>query len=333
MTKLIDRLKKYTKGDIKLVKDADFYSSDRDHFESDIYGLNLALSGQLDVGMGSGILTIAAKSKHFKTLFGLYLAKAYMDKYDDAVILFLDTEGGAGSGAKYFDSVGIDTDRVLHVPCPTLEDIAYELVAQEEHIKKEDKVFIFLDSLGLVQTKKEIEDLAKGDQKASMGRNSQIIGTIYKALMRITRHNDIPSVVINRTYSSMDMYSPDTIYGGEQVVLCSEYIWRLGKRKVKEGKEIKGYEFVISVDKSRACKDTFKIPIKVTFEDSIDKYSGLFELLKEFNIVESNGAWFKLDSWSDKKFQKKAVENDDEFWSHVFENTEFKQKLKEQYQL
>ena len=34
-------------------------------------------------------------SKHFKTAFAMLLAKAYLDKYDDAVILFYDSEFGA----------------------------------------------------------------------------------------------------------------------------------------------------------------------------------------------------------------------------------------------
>ena len=62
--------------------------------QTTVPALNVALSGQLDGGLSSGLTVFFVPSKHFKTAFAMLLAKAYLDKYDDAVILFYDSEFG-----------------------------------------------------------------------------------------------------------------------------------------------------------------------------------------------------------------------------------------------
>ena len=71
--------------------------------ESKIYGkkdmistsipiINIALSGRIDGGLAPGLTVIAGESKRFKTSFLLFMAAAYLKKYDDAIILFYDSE-------------------------------------------------------------------------------------------------------------------------------------------------------------------------------------------------------------------------------------------------
>ena len=73
--------------------------------------MNVALSGSVDGGLAPGLTILAGPSKHFKTAFAMLLAKAYLDKYDDAVILFYDSEFGAPQG--YFDSFGKSVEKAL----------------------------------------------------------------------------------------------------------------------------------------------------------------------------------------------------------------------------
>ena len=72
--------------------------------------INVALSGDPDGGLSSGLTVLAGPSKHFKTSFGLLMAAAYLDKYEDAVLLFYDSE--FGSPQQYFTVVRYDTSRV-----------------------------------------------------------------------------------------------------------------------------------------------------------------------------------------------------------------------------
>ena len=61
---------------------------------TEIYNINLALSAKLDGGLTSGITFLAGPSKHFKSLLGLLLVKAYLQKYKDAICIFYDSEFG-----------------------------------------------------------------------------------------------------------------------------------------------------------------------------------------------------------------------------------------------
>jgi len=73
--------------------------------------VNVALSGRVDGGLSPGLLMLAGPSKHFKSAFALMMAAAYQKKYDDAVILFYDSE--FGTPQSYFESFGIDMDDTI----------------------------------------------------------------------------------------------------------------------------------------------------------------------------------------------------------------------------
>ena len=109
---LIEKLKKNS-----TIKEADIlnkskFFSKKDMIQTSVPIVNVALSGSLEGGLTPGLTVFAGPSKHFKTAFSLLLAKAYQDKYEDAVILFYDSE--FGSPQSYFDNFGIDTSKILH---------------------------------------------------------------------------------------------------------------------------------------------------------------------------------------------------------------------------
>ena len=121
-----------------------------------IPALDIAFTGELDGGLMSGLTAVAGPSRVFKSVISLVCAKAYLDKYDDAVMLFYDSEMGASK--EYFKSVGIDLDRVLYTPITDIEVLKFELMAQLEQIKRGDHVVIVVFSVGNLALKKEVED-------------------------------------------------------------------------------------------------------------------------------------------------------------------------------
>ena len=108
--------------------------------------INVALSGDVDKGLTSGLTVLAGPSKHFKTSFALIMVAAYMKKYPESVVLFYDSE--FGSPQAYFKTFGIDTSRVLHCPILNVEDLKFDLMKQLDGIEKSDKVIIMIDSVG-----------------------------------------------------------------------------------------------------------------------------------------------------------------------------------------
>ena len=105
MIALLDKIKKNStiKESAVLAKSKFFLK--KDMISTPIPIINVALSGQLDGGLTPGLTVWAGSSKNFKTGFSLLMAKAYLDKYEDAVLLFYDSE--FGTPQSYFSGFGI----------------------------------------------------------------------------------------------------------------------------------------------------------------------------------------------------------------------------------
>mgnify|MGYP000542295335 CR=1 FL=1 len=139
----------------------------KDNILTDVPAVNIALSGTLTGGLTSGLTIWAGPSKHFKTMFSLLMAKAYLDKHKDGVMLFYDSE--FGTPPAYFESFGIDMARVIHTPITNIEQLRTDLSNQLNAIDKKDKVIIVVDSVGNLASAKEIKDaLIKREQNLQL---------------------------------------------------------------------------------------------------------------------------------------------------------------------
>ena len=102
--------------------------------------------------------------------------------------------------------------------------------------------------------------------------------------------------------------------------------------------EVKGYNFVINVEKSRFVKEKSKIPITVTWEGGIAPYSGLLDVALAGGYVQKpNVGWYcRVDMETGELVQPKVREKDtlqEEFWKPIFDGTNFKEFLKGHYQI
>jgi RecA/RadA recombinase len=237
--------------------------------------VNVALSGRVDGGLVPGLLMLAGPSKHFKSAFALMMAAAYQKKHDDAVVLFYDSEFGTPQA--YFESFGIDLNRVIHTPITNIEELKFDIAQQLENIEKKDNVVIVIDSIGNLASKKEVDDALDGKSVADMTRAKQL-----KSLFRIvTPHlnlKDIPLVCVNHTYKEIGMFPKDIVSGGTGSYYSADAIWIIGRQQEKDGTEVAGYHFVINIEKSRHVREKSKIPITVTFEGGIKKWSGMMDI-------------------------------------------------------
>ena len=335
MSSLLERMAKA--GTIKqaeILTDSAFFTA-KDVITTELPILNIAFSGELGGGLVPGLTILAGQSKSFKTLLGLYCMKAYMEKYKDAVCLFYDSEFGVTPD--YLKVNGIDTDRVLHIPIEHVEQLKFDIVKRLEEIKRNDKVFIFVDSLGALASKKEIEDAIEEKSVADMSRAKAI-----RSLLRIiTPHltmKDIPCIVVNHVYSTMELYSKTVIPGGTAVTYSANQIFVISKSQEKDGTELVGYNFTINIEKSRFVREKAKLPFTVTYEDGIQKYSGLLDIaLESGHVVKPSNGWYsrvnmETGEIEDKKCRAKDTLGSD-FWSSILDQPSFNDYIKKHYQL
>ena len=297
--------------------------------------INIALSGRLDGGLTPGITMWAGPSKHFKTAFSLLMAKSYLDKYPDAALLFYDSE--FGTPQSYFDSFGIDTNRVLHTPITDVEQLKFDIMQQLQNVDRGDRLMIVIDSIGNLASKKEVDDALDGKSVADMSRAKQM-----KSLFRmVTPHlsiKDIPMVVVNHTYKEIGLYPKDIVGGGTGSYYSADNIFILGRQQEKEGTEVIGYNFIINVEKSRYVKEKSKIPVSVSFDGGISKWSGLLDVaLESGHVIKPSNGWYSQVNQEtgvveDKKYRIKDTDTK-EFWMPLLTQKSFYDYIKNKYSM
>jgi RecA/RadA recombinase len=297
--------------------------------------INAALSGSLDGGLASGLTVLAGPSKHFKTSFALLMAGAYLKEHKDSVLLFYDSE--FGSPQSYFESFGIDTTRVLHTPVTNIEELKFDLVHQLNEIERKDKVIVVIDSIGNIASKKEVEDAENMKSVADMTRAKALKGLFRMITPKLTL-NDIPLLAVNHTYQTQELFSRAVVSGGTGVMYSADNVWIVGRRQDKSGSEVIGYNFIINIEKSRFVKEKSAIPISVTWEGGIERYSGLTEVAMDGKyVVKPKNGWYKAmnpatgEELSGNVRMKDTLKK--EFWDNVFEETDFKEYVERTFKV
>lgn len=332
---LIDRIKKNsTIKETNVLADSKLFST-KDLIQTSVPALNVALSGKLDGGLTPGLTVFAGPSKHFKTAFAMLLIKSFMEKYDDGVILFYDSEFGAPQS--YFENFGIDTSRVIHTPITDIEQLKHDVMSQLNQLERADRIMVVVDSVGNLASKKEVDDAIDGKSVADMTRAKQM-----KSLFRmVTPHltlKDIPMVVVNHTYMEIGMFPKAIVSGGTGIYYSADNIFIIGRQQEKQGSEVVGYNFIINVEKSRFVREKSKIPIEVTFEGGISKWSGLLDIaLQSGHVVKPSNGWYSRVDGStgeieDKKWRVKDTYSK-EFWLDILTDKTFSDWIEKRYRM
>ncbi len=143
---------------------------------------------------------------------------------------------------------------------------------------------------------------------------------------------DIPMIVVNHTYKEIGLYPKDIVSGGTGVYYSADNIFIIGRQQDKEGTEVIGYNFIVIVEKSRYVREKSKIPIEVSFEGGISKWSGLLDVAMEggFVIKPSNG-WYSRKG-EEQKFRMKDTYTKD-FWLPILKLKEFADFVQNRYQI
>jgi len=330
---LLEKIKKNSTIKESSILSTSKFFNEKDMIQTQIPAINVAYSGDLDGGLTPGLTQWAGPSRHFKTLFSLISAKAYMDKYPDAVLLFYDSE--FGTPKSYFEAVGIDMERVIHTPLTNIEQMKFDVMTQLEDIIRGEHLIVLIDSIGNMASKKEVDDALDGKSVADMTRAKQL-----KSFFRmVTPHlnlKDIPMIVVNHVYMTMEMFSKPIVSGGTGGMYSSDNVFIIGRQQDKDGKDLMGYNFIINVEKSRYVKEKSKIPITVKFKGGISKWSGLLDMALESGHVTKpkNGRYSKVDQETgefDEKGIKIQATDTADFWKPILADQKFKDFVKAKY--
>ena len=134
------------------------------------------------------------------------------------------------------------------------------------------------------------------------------------------------------------LFPKDVVSGGTGIYYSADNIWIVGRQQDKQGTEIKGYHFVINVEKSRYVKEKSKIPISVSWDGGVQQWSGLLDVAMSGNYVSkpSPGWYCRIDKSTGELVEPKVREKEtlnEEFWKPIIEETDFKQYVTNKYSI
>ena len=160
-----------------------------------------------------------------------------------------------------------------------------------------------------------------------------------KPLIRmITPHltiKDIPAIVVNHTYKEIGLFPKDVVSGGTGVYYSADNIFIIGRRQQKTGTEVTGYEFIINVEKSRFVREKSKIPVEVTWENGISKWSGLLEMGMESGfVIKPTVGWYQAidpDTGEVADIKYRAKDLNKEFWLPILSDKRFSDWVQKRY--
>jgi hypothetical protein len=116
------------------------------------------------------------------------------------------------------------------------------------------------------------------------------------------------------------------------IYYSADNIFIIGRQQEKDGNELTGYNFIINVEKSRYVREKSKIPVEVSFEGGISKWSGLLDIALEGGFVTkpSNGWYAKAGEQN--KYRLKDTHNK-EFWMPIIQSKEFNTFVENRYRM
>jgi len=333
MSNILDKLiKNSTIDNTAILKNSKFFG-EKDFIQTQVPMVNVAFSGSLTGGLVAGLTQFAAPSRHFKTGFLMLCIRSFLDKYPDGAALFYDTE--FGSPQSYFESFGIDLGKVIHTPVTNLEQLKFDVMKQLDCLTEDDHVIIVIDSVGGLASKKEVEDALSQNEAADMTRAKQL-KSLFRMVTPHLRIKNIPMVVVNHIYMTLELYSKPVVGGGQGSFLASDNIFIIGRQQETGGegkdKRLEGFNFILNVEKSRFVKEKSKISISVSFDEGISTWSGLLDV-----ALESGHVTNEKRGWYEKKGGKKSFRKDEtntkEFWAPILNDVSFQEFVTKKYSL
>jgi hypothetical protein len=141
---------------------------------------------------------------------------------------------------------------------------------------------------------------------------------------------------VNHTYKEIGLYPKDIVGGGTGSYYSADNIFILGRQQDKEGTEVVGYHFIINVEKSRYVREKSKIPVSVSFDGGISRWSGLLDIaLESGHVIKPTNGWYqKVDKETgeldEKKYRIKDTDTK-EFWMPILMQKSFIEFVKNKY--
>jgi RecA/RadA recombinase len=251
-----------------------------------VYIVDAAMSGRLlNGGVATNRISVFAGESGAGKSFLAYSCAKNAQKAGYSVI-YIDTEQAVDLEDLPKFGVSNDLEKFRLVRSNKVEDINITLTQLIDELKEQKlagfelpKLMIVLDSLGQMASNKEKADLLKGDIKQDMTK-AKAIGSMFRSINNDLGYLDIPMIVCNHTYLTMDLFPQAVMKGGLALLYSASVIGFMTKSKLKTGEEDdmdlggSGITVLFKTQKNRLAKPK-KIRFDISFANGMNPYTGL----------------------------------------------------------
>ena len=274
--------------------------------------LDLAISNRKGGGFPVGRITeITGLEASGKSLLAAH-ALADTQK-QGGLAVYIDTENAVSR--EFLEAIGLDLEKMLYVPLDAIEDIFEAIESIIESVRKSNKdrlVTIVVDSVMGASTK--IEQAADYDKDGWATSKAIILSKGMRKITNLIGRQRIALLFTNQLRSRLGVAfgDPWTTSGGKAIPFHSSVRLRLksvGQIKVKKDgvDQTVGIKTRCQVIKNRMGPPLKTIDYDIYFESGIDNFGGWLNVMKQFKLVSTAGAWYtytKADG-TDVKFLSK----------------------------
>mgnify|MGYP001421351432 FL=1 len=267
------------------------------YIDTGSYILNALVSGDIYRGIPSNKITaLAGESATGKTFFALGMVQKFLEDNPQGNVVYFESESALTQ--EMLEERGIDTSRILLVPVTTIEEFRTQAVniidGFEKGRKGDEKLFFVLDSLGMLSTIKETEDIGSGKNVRDMTKAQVIKGTFRVLTLKLGKVG-IPMIVTNHTYDVIgSMFPQKEMGGGSGLKYAASSIVYLSKKKEKDGTEVIGNIIHCKNQKSRLTVENKMVDVRLTYDKGLDRYYGLLDLALKYGIFKQTSTRIEL---------------------------------------
>ena len=294
-----------------------------EHIDTGSYILNALLSGSLYKGLPSNKITaFAGESATGKTFFLLGLVKQFLTDNPTGGVLYFESESALTP--EMIEERGIDTKRFIQLPVSTIQEFAQQASrVVDKHIENsEAPLLLCLDSLGMLSTAKEVEDITGGANKVDMTK-ARIVKGAFRVLTLKLAKAGIPLLVTNHTYKQIGtMFPQDIMGGGSGLQYAASTIIFLSRRKEKVGTDVIGNIIHCKNFKSRLTKENKMVDVLLTYDEGLSRYYGLLTLAEKYDIIKKVSTRYELPDGAKLYGKQIAADPEKYFTEDIMEKLE-----------
>ena len=287
------------------------------YIDTGSYILNALVSGDIYRGIPSNKITaLAGESATGKTFFALGMVQKFLDDNPEGNVVYFESESALTQ--EMLEDRGIDTNRILLVPVTTIEEFRTQAVniidGFDKQKKGDEKLFFVLDSLGMLSTIKETEDIGSGKNVRDMTKAQVIKGTFRVLTLKLGRAK-VPMIVTNHTYDVIgSMFPQKEMGGGSGLKYAASSIIYLSKKKEKDGTEVIGNIIHCKNQKSRLTVENKMVDVRLTYDKGLDKHYGLLDLALKYGIFKQTSTRIELPNGT-TQFGKTINNNPEKYFT------------------